>query len=137
MRTIAILGAGLMGHGIAQVFAGVGHQVRIFDQDPEMLSSVPERIRSNLVPFVELGLVAREQVEPLLGRVKPCSGLADLCQGADMVIEAVSENLELKRELFAQLESLVPPQTILASNTSAISIGLIADGLAHPGRWAC
>lgn len=123
-----------MGHGIAQVFAGAGHQVRIFDQDSSVLASVPERIRANLVPFLELGLVAPEQVETLLGRVKPCSVLADLCQGADLVIEAVSENLGLKRKLFAQLESFVPPQTILASNTSAISIGLIAEGLAHPGR---
>ncbi len=134
MQTIAILGAGLMGHGIAQVFAGVGHRVRIFDQDQAMLSSVPERIRSDLAPFVELGLLAPDQVEPLLRRVTLCSDMADLCRGADVVIEAISENLELKRKVFAQMESMVPPQTILASNTSAISIGLIADGLAHPDR---
>lgn len=134
MQTIAILGAGLMGHGIAQVFAGAGHRVRIHDQDRAMLSSVPERIRANLTPFLELGLVAPEQVEPLLRRVTPCSDFADLCRGADLVVEAVSEDLALKRQVFAQLESLVSPSTILASNTSAISIGLIAQDLDHPGR---
>ena len=134
MQTIAILGAGLMGHGIAQVFAGAGHPVRLHDQDHAVLASAPERIRANLAPFVELGLVAADQVDPLLARVQLCPDLASLCQGADLVIEAISENLELKRRVFAALEALVPAGTVLASNTSAISIGKIAQGLALPGR---
>jgi 3-hydroxybutyryl-CoA dehydrogenase len=134
MQSIAILGAGLMGHGIAQVFAGAGHPVRIHDQDPAVLASAPDRIRANLTPFVELGLIKPELVEPLLGRVQLCSDLASLCQGCDLVIEAVNENLQTKRQVFAQLEGLVPARTVLASNTSAISIGKIAQGLAHPER---
>ncbi len=134
MQTIAILGAGLMGHGIAQVFAGAGHPVRLHDQDPEALASALERIRANLAPFLELGLMAPEQVQPLLDRIQLCPDLASLCQGADLVIEAISENLELKRRVFTQMEGLVGAQTILASNTSAISIGKIAQGLSRPGR---
>lgn len=134
MQTIAILGAGLMGHGIAQVFAGAGHGVRLFDQDHKTLSSAMVRIRANLVPFLELGLMTPDEVQPLLDRIQICSDLASLCQGADLVIEAISENLDLKRRVFAQLEGLVSDQTILASNTSAISIGKIAQGLARPGR---
>lgn len=134
MQTIAILGAGLMGHGIAQVFAGAGHPVRLHDQDHHALSSALVRVRANLIPFLELGLMTPDQVQPLLDRIQLCSDLASLCQGADLVIEAISENLELKRQIFTQMEGLVGDQTILASNTSAISIGKIAQGLAHPGR---
>lgn len=134
MQTIAILGAGLMGHGIAQIFASAGHPVRIHDQDPATLASALERVRANLAPFLELGLIASEAVPPLLERIQPCPDLASLCQGADLVIEAISENLELKRKVFAQLEGLVSGSAVLASNTSAISIGRIAEGLARPGR---
>ncbi|MFZ5586709.1 MAG: 3-hydroxyacyl-CoA dehydrogenase family protein [Thermodesulfobacteriota bacterium] len=134
MPTIAVLGAGLMGHGIAQVFAAAGHAVRIFDQDPAVLASAPGRIRANLGPFLELGLMTPDQVEPLLARIQPCPDLASLCAGCDLVIEAISENLELKRRVFAQVEALAPREAILASNTSAISIGLIAEALTRPQR---
>ncbi|MFH1059173.1 MAG: 3-hydroxyacyl-CoA dehydrogenase NAD-binding domain-containing protein [Pseudomonadota bacterium] len=134
MSTIAILGAGLMGHGIAQIFAAAGHAVRLFDQDPAVLASAPQRIRANLRPFLELGLMAPDQVEPLLARVQLCPDLASLCAGCDLVIEAISENLELKRKVFTQVETLAPPTAILASNTSAISIGLIAEALTRPER---
>jgi len=134
LERIGILGAGLMGHAIAQLFARHRHLVTIHDTDQAMLQSVPRRIRTNLDVYVRLGLVESSQVEEILGRVTLCGNLAEMCADRDLIIEAVSENLELKRRVFADLERLSSPATVLSSNTSAISIGLIAERLERPER---
>ncbi len=134
LTDIGIVGAGLMGPGLAQVFARGGCRVNIYDRDAETLASTLQRIRRNFEPFLRLGLMAPDEVEPTLARITLSQDLAALCQGRDFIVEAVSEQLELKRRVFAELERLVPPSTILSSNTSAISIGKIAAGLSHPER---
>ncbi|BEQ14515.1 3-hydroxyacyl-CoA dehydrogenase family protein [Desulfoferula mesophila] len=134
IQNVGVLGAGLMGHGIAQLLAVGGCRVKLFDNDPQVLSDAPRRMRDNLGVFLGLGMITREAIDEALGRVNLASDLAELCEGRDLVIEAVSENLELKRRVFASLEELAAPDCILASNTSAISIGKIAQGLARPGR---
>jgi 3-hydroxybutyryl-CoA dehydrogenase len=131
---IGILGAGLMGHGLAQVFAVKGCDVTIYDRDEETLSVSPDRIRSNLDVFVRLGIVKDDEIEPALKRIRLAGSMADMCRDRAFIIEAVSEDLALKRRVFSEMERLVPPETILASNTSAIQISAIAQGLVHPQR---
>ncbi len=119
---IAVIGAGLMGHGIAQVFAVAGHDVTITDAAANLLNTVKDRIATNLR---ELG-----EDESAAASVRPCNDLAEAVRGADYVVEAVSENLALKQKLFADIERYVRPDTIIASNTSVIPITSIMQGLA-------
>jgi 3-hydroxybutyryl-CoA dehydrogenase len=123
---IAVVGAGLMGHGIAQVFALAGHEVTITDTIVQNLDTAKSRILANLR---ELG-----DDESAVERVQPCFDLADALGEADYVVEAVSENLPLKQKLFAEIERHVRPNTILASNTSVIPITAIMQGLQKRDR---
>jgi 3-hydroxybutyryl-CoA dehydrogenase len=123
---IAVIGAGLMGHGIAQVFALAGHEVTITDTFTQNLDSAKSRIAANLR---DLG-----DDETAVERVVPCSDLVDAVREADYVVEAVSENLAQKQTLFAEIERCVRPDTILASNTSVIPITAIMRGLRRRER---
>ncbi len=115
---IAVIGAGLMGHGIAYKLAAAGHAVRVHDVSAEALEKLPRR----LADIAELlGDTTGAQ-----SRVRPCGNLADAVRDAVFVVEAVSENAELKQALFADLEERTGSNCILASNTSAIPIGDIA-----------
>ncbi|TIR27825.1 MAG: 3-hydroxyacyl-CoA dehydrogenase family protein [Mesorhizobium sp.] len=125
-KNIAIVGAGLMGHGIAQVFAHSGHRVRVFDAQPAALDTLWPRIAKNLA---DLGLET--------GAERHVSGHTDLGEAvadADVVIEAAPEKLDLKRLVFANLVRLAPKSALLASNTSVIPIGHIAEGLETGAR---
>ncbi|MGB6535092.1 MAG: 3-hydroxyacyl-CoA dehydrogenase family protein [Xanthobacteraceae bacterium] len=123
---IAVIGAGLMGHGIAQVFALAGHEVTITDSLVANLDTAISRIAANLR---DLGDDAGA-----LERVHPCFDLAGAVREADYVVEAVSENLALKQKLFADIEHHARPEAILASNTSVIPITSIMQGLAKRER---
>ncbi|HTV29418.1 MAG TPA: 3-hydroxyacyl-CoA dehydrogenase family protein [Xanthobacteraceae bacterium] len=119
---ISVVGAGLMGHGIAQVFAVAGHDVTITDAVVSNLDTVKDRIAANLR---ELG-----EDESAVARVRPCDNLADTVREADYVVEAISEDVALKQKLFAEIERHVRRDTILSSNTSVIPITSIMQGLA-------
>ncbi len=134
IRTIGIVGAGLMGHGIAQVFALKGYKVKLFDNDPKVLQSAPEKIRNNLQTLLELRVAEPQAVEDCLNHLQLCRTLTEMCSGVELVIEAVNENLNLKKAIFSDLERLTRPQTILCSNTSGISIGLISENLRFKER---
>jgi 3-hydroxybutyryl-CoA dehydrogenase len=123
---IAVVGAGLMGHGIAQVFALAGHDVVITDSVTQNLDTAKSRIAANLR---DLG-----DDESAVSRVTPCADLADAVRDADYVVEAVLENLPLKQKLFGAIERHVRPDTILASNTSVIPITSIMEGLNRRDR---
>ena len=123
---IAVIGAGLMGHGIAQVFALAGHDVAITDAVAANLDTAKSRIAANLR---DLG-----DDEGAVERVRPCADLAEAVRDADYVVEAVSEDLALKQKLFAEIERHVRRDTILASNTSVIPITSIMQGLAGRER---
>ena len=125
-RKIAVIGAGLMGHGIAQVFALAGHDVTITDTHKPNLDTAKQRITANLK---DLGDDAN-----VVERVRPTPNLADAVGGADYVVEAVSEDLPLKQKLFGEIERQVRPDTILASNTSVIPITAIMQGLKERSR---
>jgi 3-hydroxybutyryl-CoA dehydrogenase len=123
---IAVVGAGLMGHGIAQVFALAGHDVAITDTHRPNLDTAKERIAKNLR---DLG-----DDERAAERVRPVGDLAEAVREADFVVEAVLEDLPLKQRLFAEIERHVRPDTILASNTSVIPITRIMEGLRERSR---
>jgi len=123
---IAVVGAGLMGHGIAQVFAFAGHNVAVTDAVAQNLNTVRSRIAANLR---DLG-----EDESAAARVRPCADLADAVRDADYVVEAVSEDLPLKQKLFAEIERHARRDTVLASNTSVIPITSIMQGLARRER---
>jgi 3-hydroxybutyryl-CoA dehydrogenase len=123
---VAIVGAGLMGHGLAQVFATAGHPVTIHDPDETALASSTDRIESNLRSLGRDVAIAR--------RVKPQRELAAAVADASFVIEATPEDLELKQRVFASIEAAAPQEAILATNTSVIPVGRIAAKLASPGR---
>ena len=118
---ISVVGAGLMGHGIAQVFALAGHEVTITDTVMNNLDTVIARIEANLRDLGDDENAAR--------RVRPCVDLAEAVRDADYVVEAVLEDLPLKQKLFGEIERHVRPDTILASNTSVIPITSIMQGL--------
>src|SRR5208282_4725795 len=120
-QKIAVVGAGLMGHGIAQVFALAGHEVTITDAVTQNLDTAKARIAANLR---DLG-----DDERAAQRVTPLPDLAAAVREADYVVEAVSENLPLKQKLFAEIERHARADTILASNTSVIPITSIMQGL--------
>src|SRR6185312_112867 len=123
---IAVVGAGLMGHGIAQVFALAGHGVTIYDSIVASLDTVKTRILTNLK---DLG-----DDQKAVERVTPVSDLAQAVRDADYVVEAVVEDLPLKQKMFAEIESYVRPDTILASNSSVIPITRIMEGLKQRER---
>ena len=123
---IAVIGAGLMGHGLAQVFALGGHDVTIYDAFEASLKTVKDRISTNLR---DLGDDPRA-----VERVRPTGDLKDCVRDVDYVVEAVSDDLPLKQKLFVEIETHVRPHTILASNTSVIPITKIMDGLRDRSR---
>jgi 3-hydroxybutyryl-CoA dehydrogenase len=123
---IAVIGAGLMGHGIAQVFALAGHDVTIYDSIAASLDTVKARILINLK---DLG-----DDQKAVERVTPVSDLVQAVGNADYVVEAILEDLPLKQKLFTEIESYIRPDTILASNTSVIPITRIMEGLKQRER---
>ena len=123
---ISVIGAGLMGHGIAQVFALAGHDVTIYDAFAGSLETVKARILANLK---DLG-----DDQGAVDRVTPQGDLAKAVASADYVVEAVLEDLALKQKLFGEIEPLVRPDAILASNTSVIPITAIMQGLQRRER---
>jgi 3-hydroxybutyryl-CoA dehydrogenase len=123
---IAVIGAGLMGHGIAQVFAAAGHEVTIHDSVLASRDSAKDRILAN---FKDLG-----EDQSAVERIRPAVDLADAVREADYVVEAVLEDLPLKQQLFVEIEKHVRANTILASNTSVIPITSIMEGLRDRSR---
>ncbi len=134
IKSVGVVGAGLMGHGIAQVFGVKGYRVNLYDRDPGILASAPGKIRENLQSFLELGLIKKSDLELCLKNIKLCHSTPDLCKGMDILIEAVSEKLEVKQLVFAELEKYTSPQTLLCTNTSGIRIAKISEGLRNKGR---
>jgi 3-hydroxybutyryl-CoA dehydrogenase len=134
IKTVGIVGAGLMGHGIAQVFGIKGYSVNLYDKDPEILGSAPGKIRANLQLFLEAKSIREADLELCLRNISLCQNMLDLCKGMDLIIEAVSEKLEVKQRVFAELERYMSPQTLLCTNTSGIRIAKISEGLRNKER---
>lgn len=133
--TVAVIGSGTMGAGIAEVAASKGHQVLLYDIAADAPQRAIDGIRQRLASRVARGKMTIEQSDALLGCLRPVTELHDLAS-ASLVIEAASERLEIKSALFKQLAGICPAETLLTSNTSSISITAIAADIPHPGRVA-
>jgi len=130
---VGVLGAGQMGRGIAQVAAASGWDVWLFDSKPEALEAALSRIRQGLNRAVEKGTVKADQRDAILERLRPMSRLRDFDE-VPLLIEAVPENPTLKCDLFRQLGLLCRPETVLASNTSSISITKLGAASGRPAQ---
>jgi 3-hydroxybutyryl-CoA dehydrogenase len=133
VRRIAVLGAGTMGHGIAQTAAAAGYSVTLRDIDEEMVAKGLSAVESNLSKGVERGKVTTEERARALSNIKTTTRLEETA-AADLFIEAVPERLELKRETLRAVERLATTDFIFATNTSSLSIGEIAAGSRRPAR---
>jgi len=130
---VAVIGAGTMGNGIAQVFAQQGHAVRLIDVSAEALNKGLETIRGSLARLVKKETIKADEADKAVARIKVGSVLADAAD-AELVVEAASENPSLKFALFDQLDKVTPASTILATNTSSISITEIASHTSRADR---
>ena len=135
MQTIGILGAGTMGGGIAHLAALCGFDVFLYDLSAEILNEAQQRIISDLLKGVERQKLTREQARKAQQRISLRPALEDF-SGCETIIEAVVERIDVKQDLFKRLESVCPPTTIFASNTSSFSITAIATGLKYQDRVA-
>src|SRR5881628_850687 len=131
---IAVIGAGEMGHGVAELAALHGHDVRLRDIKKEYIDRGMERIRWSLGKLVEKKQITEAQADEALGRIHATIELREACHDADFVIEAVFEDPELKRKVFRELYEAAPPKTILASNTSALPITDMASATKRPKK---
>ena len=131
---VAVVGAGTMGHGIAQVAALAGYETTLTDSNSDVLTAAARRIQNNLDGGVERGKISAEAAQHALGRLAMIEDLEAAVSGADVVIEAVIEDLDIKRELFGRLDALTSPSAILATNTSSLSVTSIAEVTTRPGR---
>jgi 3-hydroxybutyryl-CoA dehydrogenase len=133
VETIAVLGAGTMGHGIAQVAAQAGYRVVLRDVSEELIARGLKSIAANLSKGVERGKVTNEERERALSLITTTTALEETA-GADLFVEAIPERLELKRETLDRVEALVSRPFVFATNTSSLSITEIAEGARHPAR---
>ncbi|MEV7592246.1 3-hydroxyacyl-CoA dehydrogenase [Streptomyces sp. NPDC089922] len=133
-RTVAVVGAGTMGQGIAQVALLAGHSVLLYDIDATLAADGVGIVQDRVERMAAKGRIERADAEDAVGRISAAGALADLAPAA-LVIEAVVENVAVKQALFTALEEVVAPDALLATNTSSLSVTELAAGLAHPGRF--
>jgi len=136
IKKVAVIGAGVMGHGIAQVCARSGYEVVLIDVSEEVLRKALSLIREGpfgLMRLVEKGKMSKEQVEEVMLRIKTSTSY-NAAGDVDYVIEAVPEDLELKKKVFKQLDEICPPRSVLASNTTSIMITEIASAVKRPDK---
>lgn len=134
VHTIAVLGSGTMGNGIAHVAAQVGYDVAMYDIDDGALDVAMNRIRANLDKGVKRGKVSEQVRDAAVARIRTTTDLTDAVANADVMIEAVPENMELKRKLFGAVADAAPAHILLASNTSSLSVAAIAEAVPRPAN---
>ena len=134
IQRVVVVGAGTMGHGIAQVAAMAGAAVVLVDREMDLVETGLARIRANLDEGVERGKVEASDRDATLGRITGDADLEAAVRTADLVVEAVPERLELKRDIFRRVEAGAPEEAVLATNTSSLSVTEIQASVAAPGR---
>ena len=134
IRKVGVVGCGLMGSGITQVVAQAGLPVVVREVNDQLLDKGLGIIEKSLSKFVEKGKLSADDKKAVLGRIQRTTAVSDL-KDCDLVIEAITENPKIKKELFAELDKLCPKHTILASNTSSISITEMAAATQRPERF--
>lgn len=122
MKKITVIGAGVMGHGIAQVYAAAGHSVVLYDTQKHALENALKAIRKSLESFFEIGMIAHDDIDAIVNRIRTATDLEEAVRESDFITEVVPEILELKHALYEQIESICKPETIIASNTSTFPL---------------
>jgi 3-hydroxybutyryl-CoA dehydrogenase len=135
IKRVAVIGAGMMGHSIAQEFAQNGYDVVLVGRRPKKLDAALDQIEKNLMELAELAFIQSEDIKPALDRIEPTTSTAGGVAVADLIVEAIVEDLDQKRDLYTQVEAACPVSSIIASNTSSIMPGFLADTLNHPQRF--
>lgn len=135
LKTVGVVGAGLMGSGIAETCARCGYDVVLREIDDDALQRGLGRIEASMNRAIERGKMTEEERTGALGRIKGTTKLDDL-GGCDLAVEAIIENLDQKKEVFRQLDGITRPEVILASNTSSVSITALAAATSRPDRVA-
>ncbi len=131
--SVAVIGAGSMGAGIAQVAAAAGHPVLLYDAKGDAVVNAIERLDAGLAKLAGRGKITGEERAAIIGRIKPVANLSDMAP-AKLVIEAIIEDLKIKQSVFQELEGIVTADAILATNTSSLSITAIGEALERPGK---
>ena len=126
IKNVTVIGAGTMGNGIAHVFAQHGYRVNLVDVDTAQLERALQTIEKNLDRQVSKAIITEEQKKIIISNISPVNDTPSGVKDADLVVEAATENIELKLKMFRQLDELAPAHTVLATNTSSISITKIA-----------
>lgn len=134
IKNISVLGAGIMGHGIAQAFLMGGYPVKLYDIRDSILETARSHIQESLRLFQDAGLIKKRDIEPAIEALTLTTDLKKAVKGADFVVEAVPENLALKQALFEKLEPMVRKNTIIASNTSSLTLTGIGEKVKNKGR---
>jgi len=132
---IAVLGAGTMGHGIAQVAAMAGYEVHLRDVSDEFVQKGMERIRASLNKFLERGKISKEEMESVLSRIHGTTDLGSAVKDVDFVIEAVPEVFDIKAEIFREIDRIAPSHTVFATNTSSLPISELSSVTSRPDRF--
>ncbi|PKN67263.1 MAG: 3-hydroxybutyryl-CoA dehydrogenase [Deltaproteobacteria bacterium HGW-Deltaproteobacteria-12] len=135
MKKICVLGAGLMGNGIAQVSACAGYDVTLRDIEQRFIDGGMNTIKKNLSRDVEKGKITQDQANAILGRIKPTLDLKEAATGADVVVEVVIEVMDVKKKVYAELEEIVPQHCLFFTNTSGLSITEMASVTKRPDRF--
>ena len=135
IRTMSILGAGTMGHGIAQTMAQHGYKVFLGDVSQELLDAALERVKKSLQKLAENGKIGQDEVEGTLSMITGTINVEEVAKDADFLIEAIPEKLDVKKELFKQLDKVCREETIFATNTSTLSIAELASATERPEKF--
>ncbi len=136
LKKVAIVGSGSMGHGIAEMLAMNGYEVTMVDINDELLQKAKEKIKWSLDKFVEKKRIRKEDADATLARIKTTTSYEEAAKDIDLAIEAVPENMDLKRKVFSTLDSAAPSHAILASNTSTLSITGMGKATKRPDKVA-
>jgi len=135
IRKICLLGAGLMGNGIAQVCAQAGFEVSLRDIEQRFIDGGMNTIRKNLSRDTEKGKITQEQMNAIIARIKPTLDLKEAAAGADIVVEVVIEVMDVKKKVYAELEQIVPAHCLFFTNTSGLSITEMASVTNRPDKF--
>lgn len=134
IKKVCVLGAGLMGSGIAQICAQAGFEVTMRDIEQRFIDGGMNTIKKNLGRDAEKGKITKEQMEAILGRIKPTLDIKEAATGADVVVEVVIEVMAIKKKVYEELEGVVPPHCLFFTNTSGLSITEMASVTKRPDK---
>ena len=136
LKKVVIVGSGSMGHGIAEMLAMTGYEVTMIDINDELLQKAKDKIKWSMEKFVEKKRIRKEDADAALARIRTTTSYEEAAKDTDLAIEAVPENMDLKRKVFSTLDSVAPPHAILASNTSTLSITDMGNATKRPDKVA-